>query len=146
MHCLLIASWIASGHQLGAANEQLLIEVLHFRAQRDRIGRAANGFCRIDQRIRIIPIGFLAQEGFDPLAMLLSLNRVDCAEEVQDEVYQLLWTVAGQHLRGAVKAVEMELVDMRRIRIVLSHPLHQLSIGIKAAKAVAEAQLQDIIE
>ena len=88
----------------------------------------------------------LSQEGVAPLAMLLSLNRVDCAEEVQDEVYQLLWTVAGQHLRGAVKAVEMELMGMRRVRIVLFHPLHQISIGIKVAKAVAEAQLQDIIE
>ena len=60
-------------------------------------------------------------------------------------MHQLLWAVAAHHLRRAVKAVEMYLAGMRGIGIVLSHPLHKLSIGIQMSTAVAESFLLDLI-
>jgi hypothetical protein len=53
----------------------------------------------------------------------------------------LSWTIAAHHFGRTIEAVELEFYAMRRIGVVRLHPLHELSVRIESAEAVAESGL-----
>ena len=53
----------------------------------------------------------------------------------------LSWTIAAVHFSRTIEAKELEFDAMRRIGIVPPHPLHEFSIRVEPAKAVAKSGL-----
>ena len=53
----------------------------------------------------------------------------------------LSWTIATGHFGGTIEAIEPELDAMGRIGIERPHPLHEFSIRVEAAKAMAKSGL-----
>ena len=72
---------------------------------------------------------------FPDLNLPPALTEMEVLTEMQD----LAWTVSPGHFGRSVKAVQPEFGAMGRIGVVAPHPLQELSIRVKAAKAVAEA-------
>jgi hypothetical protein len=80
----------------------------------------------------------MAQKRVNTLANLLAAGRIHRGQVIDDEIQDLAGTVRAGHLGRAVKAVELEWDATGRIGVVLPHPVHQLSIRVQPAKAVAE--------
>jgi hypothetical protein len=65
-------------------------------------------------------------------------GRINRGQVIEHKVQDLPWTIGAGHLGRAIEAVEPEFDASGRLGIVAPHPLHEFSIGVGPAEAVAE--------
>src|SRR5450759_4276442 len=71
--------------------------------------------------------------------MLLAAGTINRGEVIENKVQDLAWTIAAGHFGRTIEAVELEFDAMGRIGIVSPHPLHEFSIRVEPAEAVAKS-------
>ena len=71
--------------------------------------------------------------------MLLAAGTINRGEVIENKVQDLAWAIAAHHFGRTIEAVELEFDAMGRSGIVLPHPLHEFSIRVESAEAVAKS-------